>query len=116
MNPKRNVIVTRGPWGYGNISGSGIKGYRINPHRFFRTPDGKDIRGKDGRPLPALQGTLNGVTVATLKEARELGLVYGYTKYYGRNTCGFVMSKAARKRGYVTTNGQYNRRTAEGKR
>jgi len=38
------------------------------------------------------------------KLARE----HGFTSAYSRNTCKFVMSRAARKRGYTTDDWMYN--------
>lgn len=114
MNPKKNVTTTRGPWGYGSTSGHGINGHKINPHRFFHDANGNYVKGSDGKPVGYLRGTLAGVTVATREEVEKLGLLYGYTNYYGRNSCGFVMSRAARKRGYTTTDGMYNRAVKRG--
>lgn len=105
MNPKRNTTCTRGPWGVSSTSGSGIQGSEISVYRMFdRSPSGK-------RCL-FLYGQLNGITIhgdydTRRKEMDRLMLLYGYSKYYGRNVCKFVMSRAARKRGYTTTDWMY---------
>lgn len=105
MNPKRNTTVTRGPWNYGGMSGP--DGHFIQPFR---------IRRENGeRNAPIQHGQLYGHRLTgtydeRYAEANRLGLLYGYTQYYGRNTCGFVMSRAARKRGYKTGDTMYLRR------
>lgn len=101
---KRNKTVTNGPWGVSATSGSGINGEQLNVYRYL---DGKIF--KDGK-LRFLHGQLDGMNFERYSEERiELCLTYGYLKRYGRNTCKFVMSRAARKRGIKTTDGMYLR-------
>lgn len=107
MNAKNNPTVTRGPWNYGSMSGSGIDGSIVQPVRFWDS----------GRPRPMLKGQLYGLRVTGDYDARHaeidrLGLLYGYTQRYGRNTCGFVQSRAARRRGYKTADRLYLDRAA----
>ena len=49
---------------------------------------------------------VNGRRVLTTRE--RYCLEHGYLKWYGRNTCKFVMSRAARRRGMTTP--EYERR------
>lgn len=123
MNPKRNTTCTRGPWSFSSTSGSGIKGSILTPTRFRDRPVPKD--GPFGRQIMQ-KGQLYGHEVTETDydkrnaEEKRLGLLYGYTQYYGRNTCEFVMSRAARKHGVKPPAGWkgdgYRRRAAEGKR
>jgi len=109
MNPKKNRTCTRGPWGYSCTSGSGIRGIVVHAYRV--------------RPgVRAIQrGTIYGLSIdlgdfdRNHDEYARLGLLYGYTQYHGRNTGRFVMSRAARKRGYTTTDRAYNHRVVLGK-
>lgn len=105
----RQVITTNGPWGFSTMSGCGIKGYEMHP-AIMRS--GKLF--KDGQ-FRFQKGQLYGKVVATREEADRLSLEYGYTHLYGRNTCKFVMSRAARKRGYTTEDRMYNDRAKRGK-
>lgn len=114
MNPKRNTTVTRGPWNCGGMSGSGIEGYILQP---FRMREGFQPTETCHMTVRFQKGQLHGYSVTGTyderrAEAQRLELLYGYAQYYGRNTCGFVMSRAARKRGYKTTDGMYNRAVA----
>lgn len=97
MNPRSNTtcVSSDGP-GFSTTSGSDIKGYIINVY--------KHIEGrKFGHPHGMMRYyQLNGRVVETSAEATQLGLLYGVLHYYGRNTCRFVMSRAARKRGIKT--------------
>lgn len=103
---KYRPLVVNDPWYYSNTSGSNIQGHIINAFRHF---PGKLF--KDGQSR-FLHGQLNGKAVADSDEADALGLLYGYTRRYGRNSSGFVMSRAARKRGYKTTDRTYNYRAS----
>lgn len=109
----RKTTVTRGPWSFGTISGSGIKGKEIQP---FRLREGKLFR--DGK-YRIQRGQLYGVTVdlgsfdANNAEIDRLGLEYGYIQHYSRNVCRFVMSRAARRRGYTTDDIWYNRKAKQ---
>lgn len=47
----------------------------------------------------------------TQEEADKLDIESGRAVPYFRNSCGFVQSRAARKRGYVSTDLFYNRKT-----
>lgn len=101
MNPKKNTHVTNGHWSCGTISGYGIDGYIISVHKHYTREQCKDNQYR------IKSGQLDGVNVKTSEEAEALKLLYGYTKYYSRNTIKFVMSRAARKRGYKTTDRMY---------
>lgn len=116
MDPRKQVTVTRGPWNYGGTSGS--DGHFIEP---FRIREGFPVKCADG--CGQLQCTfrvqrgqlygheLKGTFDERRAESTRLGLLYGYTQYYGRNTGKkFVMSRAARKRGYKTDDRSYNYR------
>lgn len=93
--------VTRGPWGFSTTNGSEIDGYQINVYRFPNAP-------KSYRKM--MTGQINGIIVKTREEAGRLGMVYGFLQHYSRNSCRFVMSRAARKRGYITTDRLYGDR------
>lgn len=101
MNPKRNPVVTRGPWGFSSTSGTGIDGAILNVYRFPR-PD----------RMLMMRGQLDGMRIVGTYDERNakldaLGLEYGYLSRYGRNTCKFVMSRAARRRGFTTQDWAY---------
>ena len=102
-------IVTRGPWSFGTTSGSGIRGKMLTPCRLFERQLFKDGRSR------IMRGQLYGLCVATHEEANALGLLYGYTQPYNRNTVRFVMSRAARRRGLKSEDPSYLRRAAAGK-
>lgn len=61
----------------------------------------RPIRGR------TIRGQLNNVVVASQAEANKLLRLYGYTGFYCRNSIKFVMSRAARKHGYKTTERSY---------
>ncbi len=86
MNPNKQKTCVKDEFSWSTTSGYGIPVGKceINIHTV----------GNWRRPLQ-----LNGLLVSE-PESRKLGLLYGYLKYYGRNTTHFVMSRAARKRGY----------------
>lgn len=118
MNPKKNSIVTRSPWGAGSVSGTGIDGLICQPTRYR---DKKEFL-EAGLPFSSRfnskfqKGQLDGVNIkrtrpdGTIKtydelygEYNSLMMEYGYTQYHSRNSINFVMSRAARKRGYKAT-------------
>lgn len=108
MNARKNVTcVESNGFGFGTMSGYGINGHEIQPCRH--------VILKSGR-WAMMRHSLYGRTVSTYEEARKLGIEAGILHYYGRNTCGFVQSRAARRRGYVTTDHMYLRRMAEAAR
>jgi len=96
-----NVTTTNTGFSVSTTTGSGIKGVQISVCRFPK---------KTGWGM--LKGQLNGLTVETHEQADALLLTYGYTKQFGRNTCKFVMSRAARKHGMTTTDYGYTRNAA----
>lgn len=98
---------TNGPWGFSTTSGTGIVGYVISAYRWI---PGSKFR--DGKPR-MLKGQLWGKVAATIEESDKLGIEYGYTKMYGRNSTCFVMSRAARKRGVKAINFWYLQRAKE---
>ena len=108
MNIRNNRTVTNGPWGVSTSSGYGIAGSKLSVCRLL---DGKLFA--DGR-FRFLRGQLDGMMFADKfgDDYQRICLTYGYLKMYGRNTCNFVMSRAARKRGYRTTDGMYLRAQA----
>lgn len=105
MNPKTNRNVTNSPWNSGGMFGHAGNNYEMQP---FRLIEGH--RFKDG-VMRFMYGQLHGKMFPMVegyhKEVEDLFRLYGYSKYYGRNTCKFVMSRAARKRGYTTTDWMY---------
>jgi len=108
MNPKKNPVVTRGPWGFSSTSGTGIDGAILHVHRF---PRPANMTAAGWRPL-MMRGQLDGMRVTGGYDERNakldaLGLEYGYLARYGRNTCKFVMSRAARRRGFTTNDYGY---------
>lgn len=96
--------VTRGPWGAGSTSGTGIDGHIVNVYRCI---DGNKF--KDGK-FRIMNGQLDGLTLQTREEVNALQLLYGYIQPYSRNSVHFVMTRAARKRGYTTTDWMYTSR------
>lgn len=103
MGLKFPAHCTLGKWNYGSTSGSGIDGHKLTP---FILRDGKLF--KDGRTR-FQQGDWYGVCVDR-DSVDTIGLTHGYMQPYGRNLGAFVMSRAARKRGFTTTDWMYNRR------
>ncbi len=109
----RNKPVTNRPWGCSSSWGYGVGreciDEQLNVYRLIeRMPDGTPF--KDGSKVKFLHGQLDGMMFKRDDPQRvRLCLLYGYLKPYGRNTCSFVMSRAARKRGYKTTDGMYTR-------
>ena len=95
----RNTTVTNTAWGVSQTSTCGVEGATLNIYHH--------VRGKDGRTLWR-NGDLNELK-GNKDELWARALEHGYLKRYGRNTCGFVMSRAARRRGLKTDNGMYNR-------
>lgn len=101
--PKQSTVTQDG-WGFGNTSGSNIKGAIISAFKIREVPRGAGPIQKPFK-VPIQKGQLDGHKVeiedydARAAEVRRLGLVYGYTQLYSRNTGQFVMSRAARKRG-----------------
>lgn len=92
------ATCTRGPWFFstcGPINGTG--GVEIHVTR------PRDIKGRKVYQ----RGQLDGVQAANRDAAWTMGLLYGYLQPYSRNTCGFVMSRAARRRGVKTTDWRY---------
>lgn len=114
MNPKRQTICTRDQWCTG--SNSGADGYRLS---CFRPREGFPPGGRFGSTARYQRGQLDGLLLTGTydereAEAKRLMVLYGYDQWHGRNTCGFVMSRAARKRGYTTTDRMYLNRQARG--
>lgn len=103
-----NSLVTRSPWDCGGSSGYGIDGYEMQP---FRIIEGSNF--KDGK-FRIMYGQLYGLRIPMdgnhHKISDDLFLLYGYGKRYSRNSCKFVMSRAARKRGHKTSDRMYNSR------
>ena len=104
MNPKRNRTVTNTGYALSTCRDSHCPGTTISVVRF-----------PYDRSMKNMKGTLNGVKVATDQEADALLLEYGYTRYSSRNTYRYVLSRAARRRGYTTSDWIYqsNKRRAE---
>jgi hypothetical protein len=114
MNPKRNTTVTRGPWNYGGCLDhrSGI--YTLQPFRVRHRDPALDRLGSSAFGSITQRGQLYGHQITADYDARNaestrLGLLYGYIQRYGRNTCRFVQSRAARRRGHRTDDRMYNR-------
>lgn len=111
MNPRKNPIVQHANngslprWNFSTMSGTGIAGVEIH---IFRFPErnGVQLRGKDGFWLMVRHSTY-GVTVPDRGDAEAIGFRDGVLFRYGRNTCRFVMSRAARRRGVRTDDRAY---------
>jgi hypothetical protein len=103
MNTKNNRTVTNGHWGVSTTSGSDIQGSILNVYRCI---DGSKF--KDGK-FRIQYASLNGMNFPERFDSGydRICLEHGFLKLYGRNTCKFVMSRAARKRGYKTTDWMY---------
>lgn len=97
----RRMIVTNGDWNVSGTTGSGIPTGMIQTN-FFRVR-----KGRNGNLYQ--YGDKSGLTVSS-KDFDSLTLIHGYSKFYTKNYREFIMSRAARKRGYRTVNAQYNRR------
>lgn len=117
MNPRKNPVVTRGPWSFSSTTGTGIRGAVLSVAAHRRMPDRPGLKFLLQRVL-LQRGQLDKHTVdladfdARNAEINRLGLVYGYLQYRGRNTTKFVMSRAARRRGYTTADRRYNQDAA----
>lgn len=97
-------VCTRGGWGFSTTSGQSPDGLVISAYR------SRPVRNCFGGVGRMVDGQLSGVIVKTYEEASRLGLLYGYLQPFGRNTMKWVMSRAARRRGYTTTNPSYHGR------
>jgi hypothetical protein len=97
-----NKTVTNG-WGVSQTTGSDIQGAILN---VYKCHDGSKF--KDGK-FRMQYASLNGMTFPTRFDNGydKVCLEHGFLKLYGRNTCKFIMSRAARKRGYTTTDWMY---------
>ena len=99
------VTCPIGQWNYAIEYGWGISGCIIEPVRFLSK------KNASSRPdLYTLKGQLYGVHVPTKEEVTRLGLLYGYIMPVSRNSKKFVMTRAARRRGYLSTDVGYNRK------
>lgn len=90
---RHNRTVTNGKWGVSVETSSQARGATLNVYQLLA-----------GRRWPQSMfryGQLNGKVFATSEEAFAAALEYGYCKTYSRNTCSFVQSRAARRRGYA---------------
>lgn len=94
-------------WCFSTMSGYGIDGLEVHIYR-FPVRDGIEVRDRHGRHLMVKHSSY-GTLVKTEAEARVIAVRDGVIFRYGRNTCRFVQSRAARKRGYVATDGMYTR-------
>lgn len=114
----RNVTVTNSALpghrlivGVSCMTGSGIDGAESHVTRAYN----RSVRPEEKRgPLHEtttkwLHTSFYGRTFASSDAHSQACLEYGWTARHGRNSCGFVMSRAARKHGMTTTNGMYCR-------
>ena len=95
MKPTQPTVTTP-RWGFSTTSSSDTTGCQISVYRFV------------GRKLATAD--LNGLTVASDDQARAIALARGYLQPYCRNSCKFVMSRAARRHGVTTQDWLYNSR------
>ena len=96
---------TNGHWGVSYETSSETRGVKINVYRHREYPAGVT---RNGWRFTIQYGQLNGLVVANDVEARDLALTYGYLQTYSRNSCRFVMSRAARRRGFTTDDYRYH--------
>ena len=94
-------IVTNWPWCSGHEHQLGTEEYILKP---FKVWDGHLFQ--DGRTRHQ-RGELYDVVVSSDEEAARRQLEHGDSKVYGRNVIRFVMSRAARRRGYTTQDSLY---------
>lgn len=66
------------------------------------------LRNKFGGYGVFKSGDIYGMKFPNSDAAHKYMLERGYSHYYCRNITGFVMSRAARKRGYTTGDVRYN--------
>lgn len=93
----------------GTMSGSGIPSGMVQYHSC------RIIRGNFAT-FPKTSRFLNPEEygkLMTYDEAEQLDRLHGRTHPYCRNSCNFVQSRAARKRGIVSQDYFYNRRVEE---
>lgn len=97
-------------WCFSTMSGDGIAGLEVHIYRFAERR-GVPVRGRDGWQIMVRHSSY-GTVVGTQAEADAIGCRDGVIYPYTRNTSGFVMSRAARRRGLATADQQYARRAA----
>lgn len=106
MDPRKHQpTVTATAFGVSTTSGTGIKGAVLNIYRHHDAPDRRAIG-----LVPYFRsqhGDLDGVVYPSVEAANQAALEHGYTRYYSRNLCKFVQSRAARRRGYVCRDWSY---------
>lgn len=107
---KRNGCTSINGWSTGTHHEHGTSAYIISVSRYYRDLP-NDFGGK-GLHVP---GDLDGVVCSSWAEASRLQEEHGYLHPYCRNTCGFVMSRAARKHGMKTNDSRYLSRERRGK-
>jgi hypothetical protein len=95
----RRLVQGATHWVFGTSYGPHpeVDGVVLNVFRRYE----RRVSKKDGLPLMA-HGDVHGLVVKDQDEADRIALERGLLKRYGRNTCKFVQSRAARKRGHVT--------------
>jgi hypothetical protein len=114
MKPNQRTVC-RDPWSWAMSSVSTESGYRLEPFRaIFREQfEARGLIWHDKCGVKFMLGTLHGQKVeqteAGRDEARRLGILYGYSQPFGRNSIQFVQSRAARRRGYVCKQARYLR-------
>ena len=84
----RNAKVTNTHFGVGGSSGCGIDGYQLNIYRHH------NINGR----FVSQRGDGDGLVFKSQSDMDKYTLEHGYSKRYSRNSCGFVSSRAYRKR------------------
>ena len=92
---KYSVVVLHG-WSSGYSTGTGIPYGMCRYGSSRRLPNGKHLRNENHNKIMSI------VEAEIIN--REKGIVYPYT----RNCTKFIMSRAARKRGFVTQDYFYN--------
>lgn len=101
MNPRNQPICCNSGWSVGSCQ---MKGFACaEPAKIYG-----DMPNKFGGIGVHKPGDIYGMRFANSDEAHRYMRERGYSHYYCRNSRGFVMSRAARKRGYTTGDWRYN--------
>lgn len=106
MADNRKYCTDSNGFGVSTHTGSGIAGAVLH---IYKHHDAPDKRAAGIVPYFRTQrGDLDGTQYASSDEARAAAIAHGYLHPYTRNCSGFVMSRAARKRGIRSRSLTYN--------
>lgn len=111
MNPRKQQTCSNPDWCVGSMTEHWNGKTIAQPFRVY-----PNLKNKYGGHGVHKHGDIYGMEFPNSDEAHKYMRERGYSHYYCRNITGFVMSRAARKRGYTTTDRLYLRREERGGR